>query len=348
MLPQLPTRSLQQLHLTLRHAATALPIAPADVARLDVTQRAVHDRVVQWARVVQGPLLGTVTPAPLRLVVLGTAGTGKSDTLRATVASVETLWGAGKIVRCAHTGVAAFNVGAGAETINSLFMLNQELRMAKTLDAVVERLSEVRLLIFDEVSMVPRRSASELLRVRCGGSCADRGPLAKVPTACGASQTTLEGSAGLASCLWETSGRFPPMSQPGSREAAAGQRLFRSLHEAIRLRRVYRQRGRSEFKDSTAARWRRVRGGRRFVGAARPRPEEFGFCDQARARGGGPVAGVSKCKSGEPQRRLAEVRDVPLLAFEATHNNDMAAKRPSEEFSQLRSRVHLGIGAQRC
>ena len=75
-----------------------------------------------------GPTVGHVTPAPLRLVVLDTAGTGKSDTLRATVASVETLWGAGNIVRCVHTGVAAFNAGAGAETINSVFMLNQEPR----------------------------------------------------------------------------------------------------------------------------------------------------------------------------------------------------------------------------
>ena len=103
----------------------------------------------------EGPTVGHLTAAaPLRLVVLGTAGTGKSDTLRATVASVETLWGAGKIVRCAHTGVAAFNMGAGAETINSVFMLNQELRMTKTLDALVKRLSEVPLLIIDEVSMV--------------------------------------------------------------------------------------------------------------------------------------------------------------------------------------------------
>ena len=53
-------------------------------------------------------------------------------------------------------------------------------------------------------------------------------------------------------------GQIPPIgepslmaSQPGLREAAAGQRLFRSFHEAIR------QRGRSEFKDSTL----RLRGG---------------------------------------------------------------------------------------
>ena len=33
-----------------------------------------------------------------------------------------------------------------------------------------------------------------------------------------------------------------------------------------------------------------------------------------------------------------------MLAFDATHNNAMSAKRPSEEYSQLRSQVHLGIG----
>ena len=59
LLPHLPTLSLQQIHMTLRHGATSLPSAPADFTRLDVTQRAAHDRVVQWARVVKGPLLGT-------------------------------------------------------------------------------------------------------------------------------------------------------------------------------------------------------------------------------------------------------------------------------------------------
>ena len=50
-------------------------------------------------------------------------------------------------------------------------------------------------------------------------------------------------------------------------------------------------------------------------------------------------------RNGAKLARLAEVRGGPLLAFEATHNNDMATKRPSEEYSQLRSRVPLGIGA---
>ena len=50
-------------------------------------------------------------------------------------------------------------------------------------------------------------------------------------------------------------------------------------------------------------------------------------------------------RNGAKLAWLAEDRGGPLLVFEATHNNDMAAKRPSEEYSQLHSRVHLGIGA---
>ena len=154
-------------------------------------------------------------------------------------------------------------------------------------------------------SFMPCRSASKLLRVRCGGRCADRGPLAKVPTACGASQTTLEGSAGLASCLWETSGRSPigwPHSVPSSVARGGG--------SPSPLPQFPRSHPLAPFTASVvqgqhlaAARWRHVLGGLRPLGAARPRREEFGFCDQARARGGGALAGVLTCKSGEPWRR---------------------------------------------
>ena len=62
---------------------------------------------------------------------------------------MEAVGGAGGVLRCAHTGIAAFNMGAGAETINSLFSFSRRLDAAKTVHDLVERLAGTRLLIID-------------------------------------------------------------------------------------------------------------------------------------------------------------------------------------------------------
>jgi hypothetical protein len=59
------------------------------------------------------------------VLLLGTAGTGKTTTVQAATAVLESLGLAGRIVRAAYTGVAASNLGAGGRTLVSLFRLNK-------------------------------------------------------------------------------------------------------------------------------------------------------------------------------------------------------------------------------
>ena len=42
---------------------------------------------------------------------------------------------------------------------------------------------------------------------------------------------------------------------------------------------------------------------------------------------------------------LAATKNVPVLAFDAEHNEERAAHHRPEEFNQLRSHVHLAVGA---
>ena len=50
-------------------------------------------------------------------------------------------------------------------------------------------------------------------------------------------------------------------------------------------------------------------------------------------------------RNGEKLVSLAATQHVPVLAFDAEHNEDRAAQRRPEEFNQLRTRVHLAAGA---
>ena len=59
------------------------------------------------------------------LLLLGTGGTGKTTTLQAANRLLETQGLAGRIVRCAYTGVAASNRGMGGRTLVSLFRLSR-------------------------------------------------------------------------------------------------------------------------------------------------------------------------------------------------------------------------------
>ena len=59
------------------------------------------------------------------VLLLGTAGTGKTTTLQAANRLLETHGLAGRIVRCAYTGVAASNMGMGGRTLVSLFRLSR-------------------------------------------------------------------------------------------------------------------------------------------------------------------------------------------------------------------------------
>ena len=234
-----------------RRSSSVAP-APTLFNVLDPTQRAVHDRVFAWAQQLGGQR-GAPPPAPCRMILLGTAGTGKSDTIRAIVESTEHLLGEGVVMRAAHTGVAAFNMGNGAETINSVFRLGQKLT-----DAVVSELEKFKLIILDEISMVGSAQFYEVsnrMEEVARTAWRRQHERSKSPPP---EPASFGGFGGCAVLLVGDFGQLPPIGDPSliapakgqSREAAAGQRIFKTFQEVVRLRRIYRQRGRSAFKDS--------------------------------------------------------------------------------------------------
>jgi hypothetical protein len=102
-----------------------------DLEKLDPTQRAFADRVLLWARELvqvykQNKTTGKWTKPPqLRTWLCGSAGSGKSTTLKAVVQHVRLLFQTenvdATVELTAYTGVAAFNIGFGAKTCCSSF-----------------------------------------------------------------------------------------------------------------------------------------------------------------------------------------------------------------------------------
>jgi hypothetical protein len=82
-------------------------------ADLDPTQRLAFDAIKQWALQVAGSsAAGSTCTPPLRLLLLGTAGTGKTHTLRSAVRAARAAFGSfDSVLMVAHTGVAAANMG---------------------------------------------------------------------------------------------------------------------------------------------------------------------------------------------------------------------------------------------
>ena len=142
--------------------------APADfsqvVKELDPTQKILAEVLLEWAdlRVAWRQALPAATGAarigpPLRLVVLGTAGTGKTHTAKIAINEVRRRFRSyDSVVTMAFAGVAAANLGSGATTIDSIFHTNHasaaEDLAGDRLDELVNLLEAVELLVIDEVS----------------------------------------------------------------------------------------------------------------------------------------------------------------------------------------------------
>ena len=127
-----------------------------DVTTLDPTQRVVPHLVRQ----------SLVTKEPLRLLLLGTAGTGKTQSIGAALNVIATEWrtqnrittrgSIGPTAVCSWTGVAAANVGYGGQTLCSLFKINGgTLPEGPDFDAVCDALADLQLLVIDEVRAFP-------------------------------------------------------------------------------------------------------------------------------------------------------------------------------------------------
>ena len=109
---------------------------------------------------------GVAQPIPvLRSFLCGSAGSGKSTTIRTTVQHMRLLFQTegidAKVELTAYTGVAAFNIGFGAKTACSAFQIFPNAAWKKELQGdALRRLEQtwanVVLLIVDEVSFIGR------------------------------------------------------------------------------------------------------------------------------------------------------------------------------------------------
>ena len=142
--------------------------------KLDPTQRVFADRVLAWGRELVSVYKQNLKArgrkkmkrAPLlRSYLSGSAGSGKSTTLRTTLQHLRLLFqdeGVPATVELtAYTGVAAFNIGFGAKTACSAFRIFPNAAFKKELQgdqfrALEKQWESVVLLIVDETSFIGR------------------------------------------------------------------------------------------------------------------------------------------------------------------------------------------------
>lgn len=244
----------------------------AAVDMLDPTQKIAYDIIAQWAAERlqwTADACAAAVPPPLDFLLLGTAGSGKTHTVKCIVQRVRQLFKKyDAVVVCAHTGVASANVGGGASTIDSIFKLRgahaeSDLEGA-ALDSFVETFQGVELLVIDEISMVGAYQLEMIhrrLQQMQKAVCRRRfGAAAEVPC-CSANY------GGIGILKIGDFAQLPPiMATSLLRNAAvqeknttgiagtrakSGQRRFAQATHVVRLRRIHRQLGADPFKEST-------------------------------------------------------------------------------------------------
>ena len=140
-----------------------------DLDTLDPTQRAFADRVLKWAQELVDTYKwnknngDTKSPPRLRTWLCGSAGSGKTKTLRTIVQHVRLLFQQehvdANVELTAYTGIAAFNIGFGAKTCCSSFNISGTGAWKKDVKGDAARRLEqqwrsVVLLIVDEISFI--------------------------------------------------------------------------------------------------------------------------------------------------------------------------------------------------
>jgi hypothetical protein len=200
------------------------------------------------------------------LLLLGTAGTGKTYSAKTGITAVRQILGSyDSVLTMAFTGVASANIGTGSRTIDSVFHTNRpdagEDLIGSDLDKLVEQLELVELLVIDEISTcgaasleVVSRRMQQVARVlwRRRFHCPPPDDLGVF----GSIGVVLMGDFAQLPPVLSTSlmAGMPIIESGGANAkvlALAGRNTFNAFEDALRLRRIHRQKGVDAFKDST-------------------------------------------------------------------------------------------------
>ena len=240
--------------------------------KLDPTQRVFADRVLAWGRDLVSAYKHNATARDrrklkrvplLRSYLGGSAGSGKSTTLRTVLQHLRLLFqkeGVEAAVELtAYTGVAAFNIGFGAKTACSAFRIFPNAAFKKELKgeqfrALEKQWENVVLLIVDEVSFIGRAFFHRMhcrLQQAKRAFFAERGLDPEKSSGFGDISMILVGDFGqlepiedVSICDDETT--YATCPKPLWKlwgHAQAGRRLLQSFKEAIMLTRIHRSKG---------------------------------------------------------------------------------------------------------
>ena len=315
----------------------------------------------------------------LRLMVLGTAGTGKTYTAKLAIDEVRRQFGSYEsVVTMAFSGIAAANLGAGATTIDSIYHTNaagsEEDLTGQRLDSLWDTLKGVELLVIDEIStcgacaleIVNRRMKQ--LTCMYWRKVLNRSPPEELPPFGGIGVILMGDFAQLPPVLSSSLMGGMPIVEPkgdgGRMMAIAGRQTFNTFEDVIRFRRIYRQKGVDPFKESTM----RLRDSAITL-------DDYGLwqthelqvldpdvpCDweggEALSReavvlvpenaAAGKINGKHLASRaplhGQPHPSIAS---RIVVRCEARHEESRGERKRADEFRQLRQAIHLCVGAR--
>lgn len=259
------------LYSNFEHAVASTQFAAElheQVSSLDPTQHQAYIFVTQWAkdRMLWRQSLTASTPPRLRLLLLGTAGTGKTHTAKTFIGKARQTFGSfGSVLTLAFSGVAAANLGDGASTIDSIFHTNSADAQADlrgdSLEHLVNRLRGVQLLVIDEISTVGAAQFAIISRrLDQVGKALWRERFHTAPP----DDDDDFGGIGVV-CMGDFA-QLPPVlstlllmgvpildaKKSGLRTIAlTGRQRFKEFKDVIRLRRIHRIQGADPYKEST-------------------------------------------------------------------------------------------------